>query len=87
MQYIKLDNDTWVEVNTQQNTSQIVKKTSLEEEVARLQGQLEKLPVSLSDEEKIVWYESHVNEEANEQSRLLISAEIEAVQQKISMLI
>lgn len=52
MQYIKLDSDTWVEVNTQQNTSRIIRKGDVESQLAYSQSLKE---AELSDIELLAW--------------------------------
>lgn len=85
MQYIKIDNNTWVEINGE--STRLVRKSEILDEIAFNQDQLVKLPIALTDQQKITWYNENMNEEENKQSRSLINAVIESLQQKLSMLV
>lgn len=63
MQYIKLDNDTWVEVDTDRNTSRIVRKSDVEQQLTYSQSLKE---AELSDELLLEWAkENHPTYERN----------------------
>jgi hypothetical protein len=75
MQYIKIDNNTWAKVDGE-NTS-IIKKLDVENEITFNEDLLEKLPIDLTDEEKITWYNAHVDEVSNSQSRMLLQVKLD----------
>jgi hypothetical protein len=58
MQYIKLDDDIWVEINDDNTESRIIVKSEVEQRIAQLAIILDDLEV-LDDAKKLKWFEKH----------------------------
>lgn len=55
MQYIKLTNDKWVEVDEDNNTSRVVVKSELENQIAVSTTRLAEIPPDPTDQELLDW--------------------------------
>lgn len=52
MQYIKIDNNTWVEVNQEANSTRLIRKSDVEEQIADCEALLQETP---TDEALLEW--------------------------------
>lgn len=52
MQYLKIDNNTWVEVNQDTNSTRLIRKSDVEEQIADCEALLQEAP---TDETLLEW--------------------------------
>lgn len=77
MQYIKVDDGVWISYDPKNQTSSVVVKSTVEDQLAFNEKQLEDLPKPVTDEELLDWAKSNYPQSGTEQSRLLIQKQID----------
>lgn len=85
MQYIKIDEDKYIELDDTTNKSNIIFKSELENELESLQIQIDALPPMPSDEELLYWAKlNYTNEDSRNRTNL--QSAIDDLTNKLSLL-
>ena len=82
MQYIKLDEDKYVEINDDLNQSQIISRSSIQNEIDVATEQIAILPPPLSDEQLLSWARSTYSD-PSERNREVLQETIDTMTQKL----
>ena len=85
MQYIKIDEAKYIELDEITNKSNIIFKSDIESELESLQTQLDALPPMPSDEELLYWAKlNYTNEDSR--NRINLQTAIDDLTNKLSLL-
>ena len=85
MQYIKLDEDKYVEISDGLDQSSIVSRSAFQNEIDVATEQIATLPPSLSDDQLLAWARDNYNDPA-QRNREVLQETIDVNTQKIAEL-
>lgn len=83
MQYIKLDDDKYVEVNDELNQSSIVSRSAIQKEVDVATEQIATLPEPLSDAQLLAWARDNY-QDPSQRNREVLQETIDTYSQKLA---
>lgn len=82
MKYIKIDDDTFVEYDKTDKTSQLVFKSAIESEIALTQSQISALPPVPSNAELLAWAKANYDN-SDIRSRDVLEKSVNQLQNKL----